>query len=62
MRICIKNQLNDGLAIEFCCGEKEYRLEYEEERIIEIEEGDCFYLDVVYPPSKVRSPKVLCHA
>jgi hypothetical protein len=22
----VKNQLNDGLAIEFCCGDKEFKL------------------------------------
>ncbi len=60
MQIYIKNQLNDGLVIEFCCGEKEYRLEYDEETIIEIEEDVCLYLDVVYQPSKVRSSKALC--
>lgn len=57
MEIHMKNQLNDGLTIEFCCGDKEYCLEHDEEKIIEIEEDVCLYFDVVYKPAKV-----LCHA
>jgi hypothetical protein len=44
----VKNQLNDGLTIEFCCGEKEYKLGLNEEIVVEIEEDTCMYLDVVY--------------
>lgn len=53
MKIQIKNQLNDGLTIEFCCGDKEYRLDYDEEKVIEIEDGDCIYFDTICKPSKV---------
>lgn len=45
----IKNQLNDGLTIEFCVGDKEYTLEYEEETVIEVTEDVCMYLDIVTP-------------
>lgn len=47
MKVHLKNQLNDGNAIEFCCGEKEYKLLSEEEITIEINDDDCIYLDVV---------------
>ena len=47
MQLYIKNQLNDGLTIEFCCGAKEYMLAPEEEVIIEIEDEDCMYFDGV---------------
>jgi hypothetical protein len=47
-KIHVKNQLNNGLTIEFCCGEKEYRLEHDEETIIEIDEDVCVYFDVVH--------------
>ena len=53
MRIFVKNQLNNGQSIEFCCGEKEYCLEYDEEKVVDIEEDDCLYFDVVCKPSKV---------
>ncbi len=55
MRIFVKNQLNDGLSIEFCCGDKEYCLDYDEEKVIDVEEDDCLYFDVVCKPSKVLS-------
>lgn len=47
MQLFIKNQPNNGLAIEFCCGEKEYELSHDEEVIIDIEEDVCMYFDVV---------------
>ncbi len=47
MKLHIKNQLNNGLEIEFCCGDKEYQLKNDEETIIEIEEDDCMYFDIV---------------
>ena len=47
MKLHIKNQLNKGLAIEFCCGEKEYALGHEEEIEIEVQDEDCMYLDIV---------------
>lgn len=54
-QIYVKNQLNDGLTIEFCCGEKEYLLGPNEEKVIAIEEDVCVYFDVVYKPSNVLS-------
>jgi len=47
MQLFIKNQLNDGLAIEFCCGKKEYELKHDEEVTIEIKEDVCMYFDIV---------------
>lgn len=47
MKIHVKNQLNNGHIIEFCCGEREYKLEPEEEVTIEIQDEDCMYLDTV---------------
>ncbi len=52
MKIFVKNQLNNGLSIEFCCGDKEYYLDYDEEKVIDVEEDDCLYFDVAYTPSK----------
>jgi hypothetical protein len=56
-KIIVKNQLNNGLAIEFCCGDKEYVLEPEGETEIEIAEDVCMYFDVVKKPAEV-----LCNA
>lgn len=53
MKIFVKNQLNNGLSIEFCCGEKEYCLDYDEEKVIDVQEDDCLYFDIVKSPSKV---------
>jgi hypothetical protein len=50
-RIHIKNQLNDKLTIEFCCGNKEYKLDHDEQQPVDIEDGDCLYLDIVCKPS-----------
>jgi len=47
MQLLIKNQLNDGLTIEFCCGEKEYTLRHDEEATIEVQEDACMYFDIV---------------
>ncbi len=47
MKLHIKNQLNNGLTIEFCCGEKEYILDPDEEATIEVQDEDCMYFDVV---------------
>jgi len=47
VEIHVKNQLGNGLSIQFCCGEREYELKPEEEIAIEVQEGDCLYLDVV---------------
>lgn len=55
-QIHVKNQLNNGLAIEFCCGDKEYKLGPEEETVIEVNEDVCMYFDVVCKPSKVLCP------
>ncbi len=52
-KIHVKNQLNDGLSIEFCCGDKEYKLDHDEEKTIEVEDEDCLYFDIVCKPSKV---------
>jgi hypothetical protein len=46
-QIIVKNQLNNGLTIEFCCGEKEYTLKHDEEVTVEVEDGDCMYFDGV---------------
>ncbi|HOV80379.1 MAG TPA: hypothetical protein PK728_09785 [Bacillota bacterium] len=54
IKLHVKNQLNSGLTIEFCCGEKEYTLGPEEEIAIEVQDGDCMYFDVVYPEPKTR--------
>ncbi len=48
MNITVKNQLNNGMSIEFCCGEKEYALGPGEETTVEVNEDDCMYLDVAY--------------
>lgn len=45
MKLHIKNQLSG--KIEFCCGEKEYELEPEQEISIEVKDEDCIYLDTV---------------
>jgi 3-isopropylmalate dehydratase small subunit len=45
-QIFVKNQLNNGLTIEFCCGDKEYQLKHDEKITIEIEDGDCLYFDI----------------
>ncbi len=47
MQIHIKNQLNNGLTMDFCCGAKEYTLAHDEEIDIEVNDGDCMYFDVV---------------
>lgn len=47
VRLYVKNQLNDGLAIEFCCGEKEYVLNNNDETVIEIDDDACMYFDIV---------------
>lgn len=47
MKLHIKNQLNDNLTIEFCCGPKEYTLQHDQEIDIEAEDGDCMYFDIV---------------
>ena len=51
-KIHVKNQLNNGLSIEFCCGDKEYCLDYDEEATIEVNDEDCLYFDVAKEPSK----------
>lgn len=50
MQIQIKNQLNDKLTIEFCCGDKEYTLAHNEEAVIEINDDVCMYFDVARKP------------
>lgn len=47
MQIHVKNQLNNGLTIEFCCGDKEYVLAHDEEVTIEVEDEVCMYFDIV---------------
>lgn len=47
MKIYVKNQLNKGYDIQFCCGSKEYKLKHEEEVIVEIQDEDILYLDIV---------------
>ncbi len=47
MQIHIKNQLNDGLTIEFCCGDAEHTLAHDEETTIDVQEEDCMYFDIV---------------
>lgn len=47
MKIHVKNQLNNGQEIQFCCGDKEYKLAHEEDVTIEIQDEDVLYLDVV---------------
>lgn len=47
IKLNIKNQLNKGFAIEFSCGDKEYKLEPEEEIQIEIKDEDCMYFDTI---------------
>lgn len=51
-KIHVKNQLNDGLTIEFCCGDKEYVLKYNEDQTIEVSDEDCMYFDIVSKPVK----------
>ncbi len=46
MKLHIINQLNKGLTIEFCCGDKEYTLKPEENVTIEVNDEDCMYLDI----------------
>jgi hypothetical protein len=46
-QILVKNKLNNELTIEFCCGEKEYVLQHDEEVVIEVEEDVCMYFDGV---------------
>ncbi|MCL6478318.1 MAG: hypothetical protein K6T65_07855 [Peptococcaceae bacterium] len=46
MKLHIKNQLNG--IIEFCCGEKEYELNPEQEITIEVKDEDCMYFDTVH--------------
>jgi hypothetical protein len=43
----IKNQLNNGLTIDFVCGDKEYSLEPGGEVTIAVEDQDCMYFDTV---------------
>jgi hypothetical protein len=47
IKVLAKNQLNDSMTIDFCCGDKEYRLEPAESQEIEIQDGDCMYFDIV---------------
>jgi len=47
VKLHIKNQLNGGLTIEFCCGQEEYILAPDEEKTVEVQEEDCMYFDVV---------------
>lgn len=47
MKLHIKNQLNNGLTIEFCCGQEEYTLGPDEEKTIEVGDEDCMYFDIV---------------
>lgn len=51
-QITVKNQLNDGLTIEFCCGEAEYVLAHNQEVEIEIEGNACMYFDSAYKAEK----------
>jgi len=53
--IYVKNQLNDGLEIEFCVGDKEYRLEHNEEVTIDVEDGSCMYFDIAAPKKGKRT-------
>jgi hypothetical protein len=48
VKIVAKNQLNNGLTIEFCCGDREFVLAPGETETIEIKEDVCMYFDVVY--------------
>jgi|GEM_PF-5449807 len=43
----IKNQLNKGATIEFCLGEKEFKLRNNETVIVEVKDEDYLYLDIV---------------
>lgn len=45
MKIHIKNQLNG--KIEFCCGDREYEIEPEQEITVAVNDEDCLYLDNV---------------
>lgn len=53
MEIRIKNQLNG--RVEFCLGMHEYQLEPDQDAIIQVEDGDCMYLDQLVPERK-QSP------
>jgi uncharacterized protein YneR len=57
VKLHIKNQLNDGMTIEFCSGPKEYELKYEEEVTIEVEDEDCMYFDIVSLPDTTPRKK-----
>lgn len=57
MKIHIKNQLNT-LTVEFCCGEKEYRLGPGEVIAINIQDEDCMYFDTVSPNKDVACPLI----
>ena len=46
MKIHIKNHSNADV-IEFCVGEKEYELKYDETVTVEVQDEDCIYLDIV---------------
>jgi hypothetical protein len=45
IKLHIKNQAL--FRIEFCCGEKEYELEPDQQVTIEVEDEDCMYFDQV---------------
>ncbi|TEB10656.1 hypothetical protein [Pelotomaculum propionicicum] len=45
MKLYIKNQLLS--TIEFCCGQKEYKLEPEQEITIEAQDEDYLYFDTL---------------
>jgi len=47
VKIHIKNQLNNEHEIEFCCGDKEFKLGPEEEVTVEVQDEDVIYFDVV---------------
>jgi hypothetical protein len=46
-KIHVKNQLNNGLTIEFCFGDQEFTLKHDEEVTIQIKDEDCMYFDIV---------------
>ena len=46
MKLNIKNE--NGLTVEFCCGEKEYILKPDEEIAIEVNDEDCMYIDTIH--------------
>jgi hypothetical protein len=49
-KVIVSNQLNDGLTMLFCCGDKEYSLEYGKQTEIEVTADVYLYLDTVKKP------------